>query len=113
MNLRQRRRFLQAERLSEGVRNSHRETEMTFVACIGNLTVKEGHRMRVAWMARIVVLILVAVVLGIGSISAARSQTIVVYSGMDEYRLEVLTKVFKPKTGIKFEPLVLAAAGSI
>jgi hypothetical protein len=35
--------------------------------------------MRVAWMARIVALISVAVVLGIGPISAAPSQTIVVY----------------------------------
>ena len=69
--------------------------------------------MRVAWMARIVALISVAVVLGIGPISAAPSQTIVVYSGMDEYTMEVLTKAFEPKTGIKVESLVLAAAGTM
>jgi len=33
-----------AQRLSEGVRNSYRETEMTFVACLENLKVKEATR---------------------------------------------------------------------
>jgi iron(III) transport system substrate-binding protein len=69
--------------------------------------------MRVSWFTWIVSVTVIGLLLGVGPSSAAPPSKIVVYSGMDEYTMNVLTKAFEPMTGIKVESLVLAAAGTM
>jgi len=78
------------------------------------LKVEEGEtRVRVSRFTWIVCVLVIGLLLGVGPISAAPPSKIVVYSGMDEYTMNVLTKAFEPMTGIKVESLVLAAAGTM
>jgi iron(III) transport system substrate-binding protein len=69
---------------------------------------------RASWIGRIAVTGLLALLVGVAPIGAAPAPgKIVVYSGMDEYTMNVLTKAFEPMTGIKVEALILAAAGTM
>src|SRR5438034_6710532 len=68
-------------------------------------------RMRVLWTISIVSVLVICLVLGAGPGTAAPN-AIVIYSGMDEYTMNVLTKAFEPMTGMKVESLILAAAGT-
>src|SRR3989441_12237412 len=69
--------------------------------------------MRASWTATIVSVLVICLLLGVGPGTAAPTNTIIVYSGMDEYTMNVLTKAFEPMTGMKVEALILAAAGTI
>ena len=69
-------------------------------------------RMRVLWTISIVSVLVICLVLGAGPGTAAPN-AIVIYSGMDEYTMNVLTKAFEPMTGMKVESLILAAAGTM
>src|SRR5437879_13390200 len=68
--------------------------------------------MRVLWTISIVSVLVICLVLGAGPGTAAPN-AIVIYSGMDEYTMNVLTKAFEPMTGMKVESLILAAAGTM
>src|SRR3989449_9694411 len=69
--------------------------------------------MRASWTAAIVSVLVICLLLVVGPGTAAPTNTIIVYSGMDEYTMNVLTKAFEPMTGMKVESLILAAAGTM
>src|SRR5207245_5338372 len=69
--------------------------------------------MRASRTAAIVSVFVICLLLIVGPGTAAPTNTIIVYSGMDEYTMNVLTKAFEPMTGMKVESLILAAAGTM
>lgn len=68
--------------------------------------------MRVPW-TNLIIAVVICLLLVTGYGTAAAPSKIVVYSGMDEYTMNVLTRAFEPMSGIKVESLILAAAGTM